>query len=118
MGKKDARHDRVCRVGTFLKDVESAVLGTNRDPHGLLQRFRDPPLASHEVDPAAEFNLPGYVSRQEQAQDLLVRNGTEAVATLCDEPLRPHVGDLAGLLVRREKEGEGSVPNGGVRVVE
>ena len=100
MGKKDARHDRVCRVGTFLKDVESAVLGTNRDPHGLLQRFRDPPLAPHEVDPAAEFNLPGYVSRQEQAQDLLVRNGTEAVATLCDEPLRPHVGDLAGLLVR------------------
>ena len=39
MSQKNARHDRVCRIGTFLKDVEATVLGTNREPHGLLQRF-------------------------------------------------------------------------------
>lgn len=61
MSQKNARHDRVCRIGTFLKDVEATVLGTNREPHGLLQRFCDPPLSPHEVDSAAEFDLAGNV---------------------------------------------------------
>ena len=61
MSQKNARHDRVCRIGTFLKDVEATVLGTNREPHGLLQRFCDPPLPPHEVDSAAEFDLAGNV---------------------------------------------------------
>ena len=61
MSQKNARNDRVCRIGTFLKDVEATVLGTNREPHGLLQRFCDPPLSTHEVDSAAEFDLAGNV---------------------------------------------------------
>ena len=61
MSQKNARNDRVCRIGTFLKDVEATVLGTNREPHGLLQRFCDPPLSPHEVDSAAEFDLAGNV---------------------------------------------------------
>ena len=61
MSQKNARHDRIRRIGTFLKDVESAVLWANRKPHGLLQRFCDPPLSPHEVDSAAEFDLAGDV---------------------------------------------------------
>ena len=59
--RQNARHDGIRRVGPGLKDIKARVLGTYREPHGLLERPRNPPFPPHELDPAAEFDLAGDV---------------------------------------------------------
>ena len=97
--RQNARHDGIRRVGPGLKDIEARVLWPYREPHGLPERPRDPPLTPHELDPASELDASRDVPRQEQAQHLLVRCRTDARLSLRYEPLHPLVGDFAGFVV-------------------
>ena len=97
--RQNARHDGIRRVGPGLKDIEARVLWPYREPHGIPERPRDPPLTPHELDPASELDASRDVPRQEQAQHLLVRCRTDARLSLRYEPLHPLVGDFAGFVV-------------------